>query len=332
MTEHTHHTGDPGAPFDDDIHTMDIVEAKGVIDAHDDLAEARSGADAAAERKQIRAERRRLLLRNPGFIIGMIIVLFWVLCALFPDLIAPWGENEVVRLDDGSTIPRARPSSDAWFGTDSIGNDVFSRVIYGARPVLIVAPIAAGLSVIAGALLGLTMGYLRGWVDEILSRVIEALLSIPVILLALMVLVVFGNTRPIIIATIALLFTPVVTRTVRSVVIAEAQLDYVTSAKLRGERSLFIMVREILPNVTGVLVVEFTVRVGYAIFTVATLAFLGFNAGDATAADWGLDVSNNYGLIQSNQWWPSIFPALAIATLVIAINLIADSIDQVSKS
>ena len=332
MSEHTHHTGDPGAPLDDEIHTMDIVEAKNVIDARDGMTDDMSGLDSAQERKKIRAERRRLLLRNPGFIAGSIIVVWWILCALVPDLFAPWGENEVVRLADGSTIPRQSPSADAWFGTDGIGNDVFSRVIFGARSVLIVAPIAAGLSVIAGSLLGLVMGYMRGWVDEILSRVMEALLSIPVILLALMVLVVFGKTSTILILTIAVLFTPVVTRTVRSTVITEAQLDYVTSAKLRGERSFYIMVREILPNVTSVLVVEFTVRVGYAIFTVATLAFLGLNAGDSTAADWGLDVSRNYRLIQSNQWWPAIFPALAIASLVIAINLIADSLDQVSKS
>jgi len=288
--------------------------------------------DVVAERKQMRAERRRLLWRSPGFVIGLGIVGLWILCGVWPDLIAPWGENEVIRLADGSTIPRQGPSGDAWFGTDGIGNDVFSRIIYGARPVLVVAPVAAALSVAAGTILGLTMGYYRGWVDEVLSRIVEAFLSIPVILLALMVIVVFGATNPIIIMTIAILFTPVVTRTIRSVVIAEAQLDYVTSAKLRGERGLFIMVREILPNVSAVLVVEFTVRVGYAIFTIATLAFFGLTAGDATAADWGKDVATNYVLIQADQWWPSIFPALAIGSLVIAINLIADSLDKVAKA
>jgi peptide/nickel transport system permease protein len=288
--------------------------------------------DVVGERKKMRAERRRLLWRSPGFIVGLFIVGLWILCGFWPDLIAPWGENEVIRLADGSTIPRQGPSGDAWFGTDGIGNDVFSRIIYGARPVLVVAPVAAALSVAAGTILGLTMGYYRGWVDEVLSRIVEAFLSIPVILLALMVIVVFGATNPIIIMTIAILFTPVVTRTIRSVVIAEAQLDYVTSAKLRGERGLFIMVREILPNVSAVLVVEFTVRVGYAIFTIATLAFFGLTAGDATAADWGKDVANNYVLVQADQWWPSIFPALAIGSLVIAINLIADSLDKVAKA
>ena len=284
------------------------------------------------ERKQIRRERRRLLLTSPGFVVGSLIVAFWILCAIVPWLLTEWGPTEVVRLADGSTIPRTGPSADAWFGTDAIGNDVYARVIYGARPVLILAPVAAMLSVIAGTFLGLVMGYLRGWVDEVLSRIIEAFLSIPVILLALMVLVIFGRSRVVIIVTIAVLFTPVVARTVRSTVMAEAQLDYVTSAKLRGESSLYVMAREILPNITSVIVVEFTVRVGYAIFTVATLAFLGLTADNATSADWGRDVASNYSLIQADQWWPSVFPALAIASLVIAVNLIADSLDRASKA
>ncbi|MEM8903574.1 MAG: ABC transporter permease [Actinomycetota bacterium] len=289
-------------------------------------------ATAAAERKQIRAERRRLLLRTPGFVLGVVIAGFWVICAIVPGLLAPYGANEAVRVD-GSVIARQGPSADAWFGTDTIGNDVFSRVIFGARSVLITAPTAAALATIAGTMLGLVMGYYRGWADEILGRIIEALLSIPVILLGIMTLVVFGNSRIVIILTVATLFTPVVTRTVRSAVQAEAQLDYVTSAKLRGESGPFIMLREILPNVTGVIVVEFTVRVGYAIFTIATLAFLGLAADDFTTPDWGNDISNTYNLIQSNnQWWPSIFPALAIASLVIAVNLIADSLDKVRSS
>lgn len=286
----------------------------------------------AVDRKQIAKERRSLLFRTPGFIIGALITAFWVLCALFPELLTEWSPNQVIRLEDGSTIPRAPPSSVAWFGTDGIGNDVYARVIFGARNVLVMAPVAAAIAVAAGTLLGLLMGYYRGWLDEIVSRINEALLSIPVILLGLMVLVVFGASQTVIVLTVALLFTPVVTRTVRSAVMSEAQLDYVTSAKLRGESGLFIMLREILPNVTSVVVVEFTVRVGYAIFTIATLAFLGLTSDDATVADWGRDIANNYPLILSGQWWPAIFPALAIASLVIAINLLADSIDKVSKT
>lgn len=286
----------------------------------------------ATDRNSIKNEQRRELFTTPSFLIGLVIALFWLACAIVPGVFTKWKENDFVRTSDGASIPRQGPQAEAWFGTDSIGRDVFSRVIYGADNVLINSPLAALLAVLAGAVLGLIMGYYRGWVDEILSRVLEAVLSLPVILLALMVVAVFGDSRLVLILTIAGLFTPVVARTVRAAVLAEAQLDYVTSAKLRGEPSLFIMLREIFPNISNILVVEFTVRVGYAIFTVATLAFLGFSAGDATVADWGKDISESYNLIQAGQWWPSVFPALAIASLVIAINLIADSVDKVYSS
>lgn len=285
----------------------------------------------AAERKQVRREKMLFLLKTPSFAIGGSILLFWVVAAIIPTIFTRYDDQEAVRID-GSVIARVGPRLDAWFGTDTIGNDVFARVIYGARPVLITAVLAAVTAVIAGTLLGLLVGYFRGWVDEIISRIIEAFLSIPVILLAIMVLTLFGKSRTVIIVTIAVLFTPVVTRTIRSAVLAEAQLDYVTSARLRGENPFFVMTREILPNITGVSIVELTVRVGYAIFTVATLSFLGLNAGDSSAADWGTDIAGQYKTIVSGQWWAAIFPALAIGSLVIGVNLVADSIDRANKS
>lgn len=320
-----------------------------MTDLHDEVPEAvQGGADPdvadpdpigidpsapAQDRKSVRAEQRAELLRTPSFLIGATITIFWIACAIVPSLFTSYSEGDFVVDGNGVSVgARQGPSGDAWFGTNEIGQDVFARVIYGADNILVVAPVAAALSVAAGAILGLLMGYYRGWVDELLSRVIEAILSLPVILLAILVLTVFGATRPVVIFTIAGLFTPVVTRTVRAAVMSEAQLDYVTSAKLRGESGWFIMLREILPNVTSVLVVEFTVRVGYAIFTVATLAFLGLSANDRAAADWGLNIADTYGLIKNGQWWISIFPALAIASLVIAVNLIADSIDKVYKA
>jgi peptide/nickel transport system permease protein len=285
----------------------------------------------AQDRRTVRSEQRRELMRDPAFLIGMFIVLLWIFCSVAPGVLANYGPDDSVITPDGQFLARSGPDGTAWFGTDGAGRDVYSRVVYGAGNVLAVAPPAAAVAVAAGAMLGLLMGYFRGWVDEIIGRISEAVLSLPVILLAILVLVVFGTSKIVIILTVAALFTPVVARTVRSAVLSEAQLDYVTSAKLRGESSWFIMTQEILPNITNVLVVEFTVRVGYAIFTVATLAFLGFTS-DATAADWGTDIANTYTLINANQWWPTIFPALAIATLVIAVNLIADSIDKALKS
>ena len=282
----------------------------------------------AATRKQIRKEQRRVLLRSPGFVIGVLILGFWVLSAIVPGLLTGWGPKDFV----DSAPARTGPGDGGWFGTDQIGRDVYSRVIHGARPILIVAPLATAIAIVVGTFLGLLMGYYRGYVDEILSRIIEAILSIPVILMAILVVFTFGQSRPVIIGTIALLFVPAITRTIRSAAIAESQLDYVTSAKMRGESGLFIITREILPNVTGLIVVELTVRLGYAVFTYATLAFLGIVATNVTDADWGIDVSQNYEAIVNETWWPTIFPALAIASLVIAVNLIADSIDKALKS
>ncbi len=278
-------------------------------------------------KNQIRREQFRVLYRSPGFIFGVLIVGFWVFAALWPSLLTSDGPKEFVEAG-----PRVKPGSEAWLGTNKTGWDVYARIIYGARPILIVAPIATAMAVIVGTMLGLVMGYYRGWADEVLSRVIEAILSIPIILMAILVVFTFGRSTPVIIGTIAVLFVPAITRTIRSAAIAESNLDYVMSAKMRGESGLFIVTREILPNVTGLVVVELTVRLGYAVFTYATLAFLGFVGSNITDADWGIDVSQNYEQIVRDIWWPSIFPAIAIASLVIGVNLIADSIDKALKS
>ena len=277
-----------------------------------------------SERRQARRENWRLLRRRPSFVIGVLIVLIWVACAIVPDLIAPYDPlNFRADLNDS-------PSWTHPFGTDKGGRDVFSRVIAGARDVLKIAPLAAVLGVIAGVILGMFMGYLRGWFDTIASRIVEAFLSLPVVLLGLLAITTLGRSNWVVIGIIATLFTPIVARTVRSAVLAETELDYVSSAKLRGESTPFIMFREILPNVTGPIIVEMTVRIGYAVFTVATLSFLG--AGPPPPSpDWGAQVSDNYNSIAAGFWWSTFFPAMAIASLVIAANLIADSVQSVME-
>ncbi len=287
---------------------------------------------AAATRRQVRREQRALLLRTPGFIVGSVIVLFWILTAVFPELFTVWGPKETVVDDAGQTLLRTPPNSTAWFGTDRLARDVYSRVVHGSRPILIAAPAATLIAAFIGSLLGLITGYFRGWVDEIVSRLLEAILSIPSILLAIVIVFTFGATNPVIIGTIGFLFIPPIARTVRAATLAEAQLDYVTAARMRGERSLFIISREIFPNVIGVVIVEVTVRLGYAIFTLATLAFLGLSGGNVTDPNWGVDVAQNYQQIVASVWWPTVFPALAIGILVIGVNLIADSIEKVLKS
>ncbi|MEM8923136.1 MAG: ABC transporter permease [Actinomycetota bacterium] len=283
-------------------------------------------------RKQVRREQRRVLFRSPGFIVGAGIIVFWVLSAIVPDLLTTWGPKDTVRTSDGRTLISSLPNGTAWFGTDRLGRDVYSRVIFGARPILIAAPVATAIASVIGTLLGMVMGYFRGWVDEVLSRLLEAILSIPAILLAIVIIFTFGPTDPVVIGAIAFLFIAPVARTVRAATLAEAQLDYVTAAQMRGERSLFIITQEIFPNVVGVVIVEVTVRLGYAVFLLATLAFLGLSGGNATDPDWGVDVAQNYLQIVADVWWPTIFPALAIASLVIAVNLVADSIDKANNS
>lgn len=283
---------------------------------------AERAAASISERRQARRESWRLLRRKPSFLVGVFIVAVWVICALIPDLLAPYHPL------DFRTDLNAAPGWTHVFGTDRGGRDVFSRVIAGSRDILKIAPLAAVLGVFLGVVLGMLMGYLRGWFDTIASRIVESFLAIPVVLLSLLAITTLGKTNTVVIGVIAVLFTPVVARTVRAAVLAERDLDYVTAAKLRGESGTFIMFREILPNVTGPIVVELTVRIGFAIFTVAALSFVG--AGPPPPSpDWGSQVSDNFNSIVSGYWWSTFFPAAAIGSLVIAVNLIADSVQSV---
>jgi len=275
-----------------------------------------------SERSQARRETIKLLLRRPSFLVGVAILFGWVVTAILGERITPYDP-----FNDFSPGHLA-PSLEHLMGTDRLGRDVLSRVMVGSRDVLIIAPLAALLGVAAGTLLGLIMGYYHGVVDDVLSRLVEAFLALPVILVALLTLVVLGTSPIVVIAVVGILFTPIVARTVRSAVLSERQLDYVTAAKLRGESGPFILSREIFPNVLGPTVVELTVRFGYAIFTVATLSFLGVGI-QPPSADWGLTVSQEYNNMISGVWWPTLFPALAIASIVVAVNLIADSLQSV---
>jgi peptide/nickel transport system permease protein len=281
-----------------------------------------------SERAQARRESLRLLFRRPGFVIGIGLLTFWVVCAVLAMVnvhYTPWDpfDGYDLRIDNPSP-----PSAAHLLGTDRLGRDVLSRMLYGARDVFIVAPIAALVGVGLGTVLGLVMGFYRGLVDDVLSRIVEAFLSLPVIMVALLTLVVLGSSNIVVIGVVGILFTPIVARTVRSAVFAERQLDYVTAARLRGESGAFIMVREILPNVIGPIIVELTVRFGYAIFTVATLSFLGVGL-QPPSPDWGLSISQEYSNMIAGVWWPTVFPALAIATTVVGVNLIADALQSV---
>jgi peptide/nickel transport system permease protein len=265
----------------------------------------------------------RLVVRRPAFIIGAAILLFWIVCAVFGSSIAPHDPYAQQLLDYNKP-----PSGTYWFGTDQLGRDVLSRVIVGSRSILVVAPAATLLGTVLGTALGLALGYLGGWLDTIVGRLVEAVLAIPTVIVAFLFIVAIGASTWSEILVIGFIFTPLIARTVRSTVQVESQLDYVPSARLLGESRRRVMFAEILPNVMPTVLVEFTVRLGYAIFTVATLAFLGFGV-NTSAPSWGSDINNNYGEIGAGYWWETLFPALAIASLIVAINLVTDSVERV---
>jgi peptide/nickel transport system permease protein len=268
----------------------------------------------------------RLLVRKPTFLAGTAIVVFWIVCAIFGHAIAP--DNPLAQQ---LLATNAGPSGAHWFGTDEIGRDVLSRVIVGARDILVITPLATILGTIAGTALGLAMGYLGGAFDLIGGRIVEAVLALPSFIIALLFLAAVGPSTVSLIVIIGFVFTPLIARTVRAAVLAERHLDYLSAARLLGEKPARIMFSEILPNVLPAILVEFTVRLGYAVFTVATLSFLGLGVQPPTP-DWGSDIYAGYGNLAAGYWWQTLFPALAIASLVIAVILITDSIEQVLAS
>ena len=264
--------------------------------------------------------RWRILLRSRIFLAGAAIVLFWVACGLFGRMFAPFDPYATDILN--ALTP---PSTAHWFGTDQLGRDVFSRVIVGARDILIVAPLATALGVSGGIVLGLVTGYFRGLVDDVLSRIIDALLALPLVITTLLTLAAIGASVASVVIVVGVVFAPLVARTVRAAVLSESALDYVAAARLRDEHALYILFAEVLPNVIPPIMVEATVRLGYAVFTVATLSFIGFGI-QPPSPDWGLAISENYGLITGGIWWTVLFNALAIASLVLGVNFIGEGI------
>ena len=276
-----------------------------------------------SEAQAARAERLRLLLRTPTVLIGAFVLLFWIVFAILGERITPYDP-----IFDQTSNVLASPSWEHWFGTDNLGRDVLSRVLAGSRDILLVAPAATLLGTVLGTVIGLVLGYFRGMVDDIVSRVIDAVLVLPVILTGVVVITALGSRSSVVVTIlIGIVFAPLVARTVRAAVLAEAELDYVQAARLRGERAPYVMFKEILPNVMPPIVVEFTVRLGYAIFAVAGLTFIGLGI-QPPSPDWAVQVFEYYSYIDPF-WWTTLFPALAIASLVIAVNLVADGIREV---
>ncbi|MGL4962879.1 MAG: ABC transporter permease [Inquilinus sp.] len=253
---------------------------------------------------------------------GLLIVGVWAACAVLGDRLVPFDPYA-----DDLMNALAPPSAEHWFGTDRLGRDVFSRVVVGARDILAVAPLATLLGALLGTLLGLVTGYFAGLVDGAISRVLDALLALPTVIVALMALAALGASNVTVVVVIGLLYAPLIARTVRAAVRAEREKEYVAAAQLSGENALTIMLAEILPNVLPPITVEVTLRLGYAIFQVATLSFLGFGI-QPPSADWGLSIAENYALIGGGYWWTVLFDGLATISLVVGVNLAADGVER----
>jgi peptide/nickel transport system permease protein len=275
-----------------------------------------AGAD-AVRRRSFLAQFWSAVTLSPVGTIGAIIVLFWVACALLAPWIAPYPPNKI----DPAQIAYPYPSAQHWLGVDHLGRDILSRLLWGARTVLTVAPIAVIGAALLGTLLGLVAGYRGGWVDGLIMRVGDTLLAFPKIILYLIIIARFGASALNIILVITFTSAPIIARIVRAVTLDVKNREYVTAARMRGESTLYILLFEILPNVRGPLVVDFFLRLGYTIIAIGVLGFLGVGLPPPDP-DWGGMVKEAYGMIFV---WPhmTLIPAAAISSLVIGFNFLA---------
>jgi len=277
--------------------------------------------DATARASAKPSPRRRLSGLSGLTIAALLVVAMFVAFALLAEVIAPYPPNQV-----HITERMQPPSARFWLGTDNMGRDLLSRVIHGTRGVLVTSVVAAMLGVVGGTLVGLISGYAGGWLDEIIMRLVDALLALPSILLALLLLARLGASRLSIVLGIGIVYTPTVARVVRSAVLAIRNVEFVQAARLRGESTAYILFREILPNIWSPIVVEASVRTSYAILLTASFGFLGLGVQEPEP-DWGLMVSRARDYIQVAPWM-AIVPVVAISLLVIAISLVTDGLRE----
>ncbi len=263
------------------------------------------------------------LVRSKSATIGLTMILVWVFIAIAAPIISPYSptEMESTRLES--------PSREHWLGTDHIGRDVLSRLFWGTRVVMLLAPIIVLLGILIAAPLGLVSGYVGGVLDTLIMRGCDILMSFPTLLIYILIITSFGPSALIVVISLSLGSIPPITRIVRSLVLDVRTKDYVSAARLRGERRRYILLREILPNVSGPIIVDSCIRVGYAIMGIGTLGFLGLGIPPPTP-DWGGMIS------EGRQWiflmpWTVLAPAAALSSIVIALNLFADGIREIGQ-
>jgi len=282
-------------------------------------------------------EGARTLLSSKTAVVGLVIVGFWVFVAIFAPLLTPYTPTE-----QDYTAQNQGPSADHLLGTDSLGRDIWTRLIYGAQVVLVMLPISetfwlpggvaiwgVAIGLLIGATLGLIGGYLGGWIDEVVMRVLDAMMAFPVILLYMIIIAAIGASATNVVLAIAIVGIPGIARLVRSLALDIRTRDYIRAAELRGESIWYIMFVEILPNARGPIIIDAMLRVGYAIFAMGTLGFLGLGL-PPPSPDWGSMVAKGRQFILSGSPWAALWPSLAIASLVVGLNLFADGLREES--
>ena len=269
---------------------------------------------------RLRTGRLAFLFESKVTLVGIGIVVFWIVVAIVAPLIAPYAPNENV-----GKLNQA-PSVQHLLGTDNLGRDVLSRLLYGSRPILILAPISVACAMAVGITLGLLSGYLGGMVDEVIMRVLDALMAFPTLLLYMIVIAAVGASSINVIVAITIGGTPGVARIVRGMVLDVRDREFVHAARLRGESRWYIMFGEILPNCLGPLIVDACLRIGYAAFAIGTLGFLGLGLPPPNP-DWGRMVAEGRSWIVTAPWGV-LFPSMAISSLVVGLNLFADGVKE----
>jgi len=261
----------------------------------------------------------RRLLRTPQGSIGLGIVGVVLLLVLIGPWLAPHSPEGLAPLNRYKP-----PSPQFWLGTDQYGRDILSRLLYGARATVVLAALAVTLATIAGAVIGTFSAFVGGRVDEAIMRTIDAILALPTLLMALLIVSTLGKSSGNAVLAIAIAGTPGMARITRSVALAVRKQDYVSAAIARGEGTAYIVLREMLPNVVAPIVIEWTIRIAFAVMVFATLSFLGLGA-QPPAPEWGLMASEARKFMHLSAWM-ILWPSVAIATVAIGFNLLGDGL------
>jgi len=269
--------------------------------------------------------------------VGFAIVLFWVIVAVFAPLF-----TQYTPLEQDWKAPNQGPSSAHILGTDELGRDLWSRMIYGARVILVQMPITENfwipggtalwgviVALLVGMTLGLLGGYYGGWIDEIIMRLLDAMMAVPIILLYMIIMAALGASAVNVVIAITIVGTPGIARLVRSLTLDIRTREYIRAAETRGESPWHIMFVEILPNARGPIIIDAMLRVGYAIFAMGTLGFLGLGI-PPPSPDWGSMVAKGREFILTGSPWATLWPCIAIASLVVGLNLLADGLREES--